>query len=372
MIFFGRLDRYIFFQALAGVAVAAGAVCLAIILVDVVEQLRNVAGIGGAGTGTALKFTLMRTPAILEQALPFAVLVGSIVTFMRLSRSSEVVAMRASGISTWRFIGPVAVLAALIGIFTALVLGPVASSLNTAYEEQQTALTLGGAITNSQNSGRSLWMRDRGPQQHYSINFAQRQSSQTSQSGQFTQVTVYTFAIADSAFVARYDAKSAIRDAKSWTLRDVTESRVGTPPIYYPTARLPLNQSAVQKPSTNAESAARSIPVWALPAAARSAALSGGSPQRFWLQFHRKLALPVTLLAMAIIAAVLSLNTNRAGGRAVMTAAAIGAGLIIYFVNDLSGALATSGYAPSWIAAWSPPLTALFIAMATVSFREDG
>ncbi|NJR20157.1 MAG: LptF/LptG family permease [Hyphomonadaceae bacterium] len=49
----------------------------------------------------------MRTPSILEQALPFAVLVGSIVTFMRLSRSSEVVAMRASGISTWRFISPV-------------------------------------------------------------------------------------------------------------------------------------------------------------------------------------------------------------------------------------------------------------------------
>jgi lipopolysaccharide export system permease protein len=55
-----------------------------------------------------------------------------------------------------------------------------------------------------------------------------------------------------------------------------------------------------------------------------------------------------------------------------MTAAAIGAGLVIYFVNDLSGALATTGLAPSWVAAWSPPLAALFIAMATVSFREDG
>jgi lipopolysaccharide export system permease protein len=344
----------------------AGAVCLAIILVDLVEQLRNIAGLEGVGTGTAVKFTLMRTPAILEQALPFAVLVGSIVTFMRLSRSSEVVAMRASGISTWRFIGPVALLATSIGIFTALVLGPVASHLNSAYETEQTALNLGSSVSDGQKNGKSLWRRDRGPNQHYTINFKSQQN------GAFSEVTVYTFDLTNSAFIARYDAKTARRTNTAWTLNDVTETRVGVSPVYYPTARLAVNPIASQITQTQGDSAARAIPVWALPQAARSAALSGGSPQRYWLQFHRKLALPVTLWAMSVIAAVLSLSSNRSGGRAIMAAAAIAAGLIIYFINDLSGALATTGYAPSWIAAWSPPLAALFIAMATVSFREDG
>jgi lipopolysaccharide export system permease protein len=363
---FGRLDRYIFWQTFFGVLVAAGAVCLAIVLVDVVEQLRNVAGIPGAGTGTALRFTLMRTPAILEQALPFAVLVGSIVTFMRLSRSSEVVAMRASGISTWRFLSPVAGLALLFGIFTALVLGPMASRLNAAYETQQQALTTNVSVSEGAGKGKTAWRRDRGPQQHYTINYLSLTN------GQYQNVAFYTFSLTDSAFIARYDAKSATRDAKAWTLNDVTETRVGVAPIYYPSTTMPLNPIAVQEAATNTDNAARATPVWALPAAARSAALSGGSPQRYWLQFHRKLALPITLLAMAMIAAVLSLSSTRSGGRTLMTAAAIGAGLIIYFVNDLSGALATTGLAPSWVAAWSPPLAALFIAMATVSFREDG
>lgn len=366
MIAFGRLDRYIFSQALAGVLIAAGAVCLAIILVDVVEQLRNVAGVEGAGTGTALKFTLMRTPAILEQALPFAVLVGSIVTFMRLSRKSEVVAMRASGISTWRFLGPVAALAGFIGIFTALVLGPIASHLNASYETQQSALANSTTVNDGSKLGKSLWMRDRGPQLHYTINSA----GQTN--GVHTQVSIYTFAVANSAFVARYDAKTAIRTATAWDLRDVTETRVGVAPIYYPTTRLALSASNGPTAQRGGDTTARALPIWALPEAARSAAQSGGSPQRYWLQFHRRLALPITLLSMAIIAAVLSLSSDRAGGRALMTAAAIGAGLVIYFVNDLAGALATAGYAPSWIAAWCPPLAALFIAMATVSFREDG
>jgi lipopolysaccharide export system permease protein len=363
---FGRLDRYIFWQTFFGVLVAAGAVCLAIVLVDVVEQLRNVAGIAGAGTITALRFTLMRTPAILEQALPFAVLVGSIVTFMRLSRSSEVVAMRASGISTWRFLSPVAALALLFGIFTALILGPGASRLNAAYETQQLALTANVSVSSGPGKSTSSWTRDRGPQQHYTINYL------TTAQGIYRGVTLYTFSAKDSAFVARYDAKTARRDTKAWTLSDVTESRVGAAPVSYPSAVLPLTLATVETASGNGDSAARSIPVWALPAAARSAALAGGSPQRYWLQFHRKLALPITLLAMAMIAAVLSLSSNRSGGRALMTAAAIVAGLLIYFVNDLSGALATTGLAPSWVAAWSPPLAALFIAMATVSFREDG
>jgi lipopolysaccharide export system permease protein len=363
---FGRLDRYIFWQTFFGVLVAAGAVCLAIVLVDIVEQLRNIAGIAGAGTATALRFTLMRTPAILEQALPFAVLVGSIVTFMRLSRSSEVVAMRASGISTWRFLSPVATLALLFGLFTALILGPAASKLNAAYEVQQQALISNVQISDGTGDGKSNWSRDRGVDRHYTINF------QKLENGLYQGVTLFTFSTQNAAFIARYDAQSAVRDAKAWTLTNVSESRVGAPPVNLATLVLPLSPVAVSNNESSGDGAARSIPVWDLPAAAQSAALSGGSPQRYWLQFHRKLSLPITLLAMAMIAAVLSLSSTRAGGGAIMTAAAIVAGLMIYFVNDLSGGLATTGLAPSWVAAWSPPLAALFIAMATVSFREDG
>ncbi|MCZ8208472.1 MAG: LptF/LptG family permease, partial [Aquidulcibacter sp.] len=156
-----RLDLYIFRLTLFGILVAAGGVCLSIILVDIVEQLRNVSGVANANTLTALRFTLMRTPGILELALPFAVLVGSIVTFMRLARSSEIVAMRASGVSTWRFLSPVAVLAALVGLFAIFILGPSAARLNLAYETQLQALSA-VATTKTGEGGRTMmWIKDR-------------------------------------------------------------------------------------------------------------------------------------------------------------------------------------------------------------------
>ena len=44
----------------------------------------------------------LRLPFGLMQILPFAVLLGGIVAFWRLTRSSELVVARASGVSAWQ------------------------------------------------------------------------------------------------------------------------------------------------------------------------------------------------------------------------------------------------------------------------------
>jgi lipopolysaccharide export system permease protein len=361
-----RLDRYIFNMTLFGILVAAGGVCLSIILVDIVEQLRNVSGVANANTFTALRFTLMRTPGILELALPFAVLVGSIVTFMRLARSSEIVAMRASGVSTWRFLSPVAVLATLVGLFAIFILGPSAARLNIAYETQLQALSA-VATTRTGEGGRTMmWIKERGPDLQLTV------SAEAGSAGDYSNVTLLAFSKTDSRFIARYDAKTARRTGTSWTLSNGVKASVGTQPSPFETLTFPILKDRIDDSQRNKDATARAMSIWDLPRAARDAEAAGGSPQRYWFQFHRKLALPIALLSMAMIAAVLSLSGDRFGRRAIMAAAAIAAGLVVYFVNDISGALATAGYAPGWIAAWCPPLAALFIALATVSYREDG
>lgn len=361
-----RLDRYIFNMTLFGILVAAGGVCLSIILVDIVEQLRNVSGVANANTFTALRFTLMRTPGILELALPFAVLVGSIVTFMRLSRSSEIVAMRASGVSTWRFLGPVAVLAALVGLFAIVILGPSAARLNLAYETQLQALSAVATTKTGDGGQTMMWIKDRGPDLQLTV------SAEAGSAGYYSNVTLLAFSKTDSRFIARYDAETARRTETSWTLSNGVKVSVGTQASSFETLTFPILKDRIDDSQRNKDATARAMSIWDLPRAARDAEAAGGSPQRYWMQFHRKLALPIALLSMAMIAAVLSLSGDRFGQRAIMAAAAIAAGLVVYFVNDISGALATAGYAPSWIAAWCPPLAALFIALATVSYREDG
>ena len=46
----------------------------------------------------------LRLPYIATQVLPFAILLGGMLCFWRLTRSSELVVARAAGVSAWEFL----------------------------------------------------------------------------------------------------------------------------------------------------------------------------------------------------------------------------------------------------------------------------
>src|SRR5574344_265444 len=110
-------DRYIFQQVLI-------TSCVAILLFTVVwiapEMLLNTIKdvLGGRYTPlTGLLILLYALPLILGKAFPVGLLLGSLFTFDKLSKDSELTIFRAVGLSFWRIITPVIVLSL---IFTAL------------------------------------------------------------------------------------------------------------------------------------------------------------------------------------------------------------------------------------------------------------
>src|SRR5262245_13616962 len=130
----GRIQRYVFQQALTALLLTLGVIALAIVLVDVVEQMRTVGSRTQITILTAFSLTMMKTPRIIMETLPFAMLVGSILTFSQLSRRSEIPAIRAAGVSAWRFLGPAMALALGIGVLMVTVLDPLATRLSAEFE----------------------------------------------------------------------------------------------------------------------------------------------------------------------------------------------------------------------------------------------
>ena len=57
----------------------------------------------------------LRLPYIAMQILPFAVLLGGILGFWRLTRSSELIVARAAGVSAWQFLAGPVLCALLLG-----------------------------------------------------------------------------------------------------------------------------------------------------------------------------------------------------------------------------------------------------------------
>jgi lipopolysaccharide export system permease protein len=99
-----RIQRYILKECLSGLVLVLGVLLLAILLIDVVEQLRTVGGDVSLSLLSALRLSLMKLPLLIEQTLPFALLAASMLAFTRLNRRSELSIIRASGLSAWRFL----------------------------------------------------------------------------------------------------------------------------------------------------------------------------------------------------------------------------------------------------------------------------
>jgi len=136
---------------------------LLVALFDFIELLRRAATRPDAGFALVAQIAGLRLPFVAMQILPFAVLLGGLLAFWRLSRSSELVVARAAGVSAWGFLsGPVLVALAL-GLLGALGISPLSSAmlaraerLDNAYLRNTSGLT---AL-----AGARLWLRqaDRG------------------------------------------------------------------------------------------------------------------------------------------------------------------------------------------------------------------
>ena len=126
-----QLERYVLTHALGGMAGAVGVISALIMLVNFVEISRTVGGRAKeVTTADIFVMTLLQSPSIVLLLVPFAVLFGVMGAYGNLNRRSELIAMRAAGVSAWRFTFPAALAALSLGIVTVLALNPIASALN--------------------------------------------------------------------------------------------------------------------------------------------------------------------------------------------------------------------------------------------------
>jgi lipopolysaccharide export system permease protein len=150
------LDRYIAAAVVTGTLVALLIVVGLDIFFNVIAQLDNV-GRENYTLLTMIQFVALITPQSMYELFPMAALLGSLMGMGGLSANSELVAMRASGLSIWRIIRSVlqvGVLMLIVAVFVGEVVAPVA--------ERQGQQLRTAAMNRSVSflSSRGLWVRD--------------------------------------------------------------------------------------------------------------------------------------------------------------------------------------------------------------------
>lgn len=360
-----RIERYVLTQTLRALGVALAVIAGLVMLIDFVEVSRSVSGHAEVGGARVFGLMLMKSPAVILQLLPFVFLFGTLGAFVGLNRRSELVAMRAAGVSAWRFVFPAAAAAVLIGVATVTVLHPAAASLDGLYERERARIRGGAGASEAS----AVWLREGDDSRQIVI----RADSRDRATGRLNDVSFFIYTVGsdgDRAFNERIDAASATLSAGSWRLTDARGASVGQQAREY--ASLDLPSSIAEDDAFNQFADPESTPFWSLPNQIERIEAAGFSATAHRLMFQQLLATPLMFGAMSILAAAFSLRLMRLGDLARMSIAAVILGFAFFFINQFTAALGAAEAIPPFLAAWLPPILTVLSAFTLLFYTEDG
>lgn len=302
------------------------------------------------------QYLLNLTPSMLYQIAPLAVLIAVLVTFGLLNRNSEIVAMKATGVSLYRLIVPVVSISAVLAVSLFLFDQYYLPQANRKQEALRA--TIKGRPPQTFLRPEQQWI------------FGEHQSGQPGRiyyyqffdpdSNEFANFTVFefdptTFSISRRIFASRvaWNTDKQVWDFQNGWVRDfngptqtgyrdfkfATFSDINEVPGYF-------KKESLQSQEMNFGQLERYI---------HDLRQSGFDTMRLRVALWHKLAYPLVAIVMTILAIPFALTMGRRGSLTGI-AVAIAIALAYWVIDDLFGAMGNVNYLPAAMAAWSPDI----------------
>ncbi|QYF88091.1 LptF/LptG family permease [Brevundimonas sp. PAMC22021] len=362
----GRIERYVLVQQLRALAVALGVISALVMLIDFVEVSRGPGSSADLSAVQIFGLVLLKSPAVIVTLLPFVFLFGTLFAYVRLNRRSELIALRAAGVSAWRFVLPAAGMAVAMGVLAVAVLSPLASTADGLWRSERARLT--GAAPGVE-AAEAIWLREGDAQRQMVI----RAAGQDRATGRLLNTTFFIYTTDDEGrrtFNERIDARSAALSSGRWRLVDAVGAQIGQKAVRY--ATLDLTSNLADREAFDRFARPQSTPFWSLPNQIRRIEDAGFTSTAYRLQFQQGLATPLVFGAMSILAAAFSLRLMRLGDVARMSVFAVVLGFAFFFMTQVSAAMGSAEVVPPVVAAWLPPVLTALAALTLLFYTEDG
>jgi lipopolysaccharide export system permease protein len=358
------LRRYVAKRFLLSI-LGAFAVCAALIfMIDMIELLRLSRRASDLSMGSLLWMALLRLPAFTEILLAFAVLVGGIGALLSLNRKSELIVMRAGGMSVWQFLRPGLVVALVLGIAAVALYNPLAAAARSE-SERLIAEAFGREASLLASSGEGSWLRQDGVDGQ-SVMSAKAIANQGLS---LVGVTVFQFD-AQGRFVERIDADRANLADGYWELHKAMVSRPGREPETFDT--FTVSTYLTRERVSEALGSEIAVSMWQLPSLIEVAERAGLSAARYKMQYALLLSRPMLLMAMVILAATVSLRSFRSGGTQTMVITGMVGGIGFFLLTEVSRQIGIAGLVSPTTAVWVPIGLALLVSLTVLLHQEDG
>jgi len=300
------------------------------------------------------EYLLNLTPSMLYLTAPLAVLIAVLVTFSVLNRNSEIIAMKATGISLYRLVIPIVSIAACLAVCLFLFDQYYLPQANRRQESLRNVIK--GRPPQTYFNPEEHWIfgpralpGDPGCIFYYEFF--------DPDTNEFANLSVFEFEPLTFQLTRRIFAKRAAWDDDSATwhfengwVRDIQGSNVTGYRTFLETSFTEMRatpdyfkKEALESQEMNFGQLDRYI---------RDLRQSGFDTKRLSVALWQKLSYPLVAVVMAVLAIPFALSMGRRGSITGI-AVAIGVALAYRVVNTLFGAMGNVNYLPASVAAWS-------------------
>lgn len=349
----GTLDAYVALELIGpflfGVAAFTGIMTASSVLFELISLMVHF----GIPMSTVLEVLALKLPEMAFYTFPMSVLLATLLAFGRLSGDSEITAMRAQGLSLFRIVVPVLVLATFV------------SGLTIALDEY----VVPNASWQAKNVLYYAQHHERLPTRRDNVFYDEMENGQLARSfyarhfdGQRMEgVVVQEFE--GDRLVRIIQAKDAYWAGNGWEFTHGTLYQVGRGGdfryvLHFDRQIVRLKPSLMTLSTDDREPMEMNLHDLAQHIALlRQAGHSGGEINDLLVQWQQKLSIPFASLVFALVGAPLGLRNNRSSN-----SLGLGLSILILFVYYLGmfvfTAMGQTGALPSVLAAWMPNILA--------------
>lgn len=337
------LTRYVATTYLRILALCLGAFIAIYLVVDFMEKVARFTR-SGASWYVIFSFFVAKTPEIISQSAPLAVLMATLLTLATLSMNSEITAMRSCGIGLARITMPILVIAFIFSVLS-LVVGemvlPKSYAKRTYIQEVLIEKKSPSTFFRQQN----IWYREPGAVLRAALFDP---GSQTLKGITFWELDH------DLKPLRRTDAASGILGANGWIFKNAVVCdfdpgepkfhEAGTLPV--PLKLKPADLKVLGKYSDN-------MTISELRNYCKKLREGGYDPTRYLAQMHGRFSLPFGAAVMAFLGVPFAMRSSRSSGIALGIGLSLGIGFLYVIVNNVILSFGQVGVLPPIVAAWA-------------------
>lgn len=327
---------------------------------DLLSETGRILAYPGNTDAQVWRYVSLRVPQIISTFLPFSVLLGTIITLSTLNQNSEVIAMKASGLSAHQVLAPL--------MIAGLGVAAISFTFNDRVVSRASA-TLGqwkkvdyGPLPIDRGDRSNVWVRDGTHLIHA------QQIKGRGEAAQLAGITVYE---RDGTILKSFvRAKSGHRDGKGWRVEGAERFDVASDKLT-PLGSLIVGEGVRPDQFTLSNVDPDAMSFGELRGAVSDLKAAGRPTKALEGSLWHKLSGPLSAVLMPLLGAVAAFGVARSGKLFIRAVIGMGLGFLYFVADNFALAMGNLGAYPPFLAAWAPFLLFAMIGEAVLLKTEE-